>query len=85
MPVISAVTQRVALRPSSSFPLAAFAEALSEIIAKRKRQANFQLILITHDEHFVDLLGRRELVDCYYRVRKNANQYSTIDQIPINE
>jgi DNA repair protein RAD50 len=40
---------------------------LSEIIEKRRRQVNFQLIIITHDEEFVDLLGKREVADFYYR------------------
>ncbi len=41
----------------------ALALALNEIIEKRRRQENFQLIVITHDEEFVELLGKREVAD----------------------
>lgn len=34
------------------------AVALAQIIASRSTQANFQLILITHDEDFVSMLVR---------------------------
>ena len=33
-------------------------------------QANFQLIVITHDENFVNLIGRSEYAQHYYRVDK---------------
>jgi len=33
------------------------ANALIEIIESRKKQDSFQLIIITHDEQFVQLLG----------------------------
>jgi DNA repair protein RAD50 len=33
-------------------------EALSTIIEARSKQENFQLIVITHDEQFVRMLGR---------------------------
>ena len=32
------------------------AEALAQIIHSRKNQANFQLIVITHDEEFVEVM-----------------------------
>ena len=35
-------------------------EALSTIIDARKKQSNFQLIVITHDEDFVRMLGRAQ-------------------------
>jgi DNA repair protein RAD50 len=34
------------------------ANALNGIIEARRQQANFQLIIITHDEQFLHLLGR---------------------------
>jgi DNA repair protein RAD50 len=52
---------------------AALALALNEIIEKRRRQENFQLIVITHDEEFVELLGKREVADYYYRVSKDRS------------
>ncbi|CAM9450986.1 DNA repair protein RAD50 [Lampetra fluviatilis] len=54
------------------------AHALVEIIKSRSRQRNFQLLVITHDEDFVELLGRSEYVDHFYRVRKNNEQCSEI-------
>jgi DNA repair protein RAD50 len=41
------------------------------IIASRSQQRNFQLIIITHDEEFVQLLGRSEHADYYWRVSKD--------------
>lgn len=37
---------------------------------ERRRQKNFQLIIITHDVQFVELIGRSEFVDDYYLVKK---------------
>ena len=54
----------------------ALAYALNQIVTRRKRQENFQLILITHDEQFVEKLGQREHTDGYYRVFKNQFQHS---------
>ena len=54
----------------------ALAYALNQIITRRKRQENFQLILITHDEAFVEKLGQREHTDGYYRVFKDDLQHS---------
>ena len=42
------------------------------IIKSRDAQRNFQLIVITHDEDFVELLGRSDYTDYFYRVQKNA-------------
>ncbi|XP_043925133.1 DNA repair protein RAD50 [Protopterus annectens] len=54
------------------------AHALVEIIKSRSRQRNFQLLVITHDEDFVELLGRSEYVEHFYRIRKNIDQCSEI-------
>ncbi|KAK2973612.1 hypothetical protein RJ640_027522 [Escallonia rubra] len=37
----------------------------------RKGQENFQLIVITHDERFAQLIGRRQHAEKYYRVMKD--------------
>jgi len=50
----------------------AFANALSSIINKRSGQKNFQLVLITHDDEFVEKIGNRAHCDYYYRVYKDA-------------
>ncbi|XP_052545763.1 DNA repair protein RAD50 isoform X1 [Tympanuchus pallidicinctus] len=54
------------------------AHALVEIIKSRSRQRNFQLLVITHDEDFVELLGRSEYVETFYRIKKNIDQCSEI-------
>ena len=37
----------------------------------RKGQENFQLIVITHDERFAQLIGQRQHAEKYYRVYKD--------------
>lgn len=54
------------------------AHALVEIIKSRSSQRNFQLLVITHDEDFVELLGRSEYVENFYRIKKNMDQCSEI-------
>uniref|UniRef100_A0A0D9YSJ5 DNA repair protein RAD50 n=1 Tax=Oryza glumipatula TaxID=40148 RepID=A0A0D9YSJ5_9ORYZ len=47
------------------------AGALLRIMESRKGQENFQLIVITHDERFAQLIGQRQLAEKYYRVSKD--------------
>ncbi|XP_041359275.1 DNA repair protein RAD50-like [Gigantopelta aegis] len=54
------------------------AYALVEIIKARSPQKNFQLVVITHDEDFVEMLGRSSYVDEFYKVRKNPAGCSQI-------
>ncbi|XP_060621205.2 DNA repair protein RAD50 [Anolis sagrei] len=54
------------------------AHALVEIIKSRSQQRNFQLLVITHDEDFVELLSRSEYVEKFYRIKKNLEQCSEI-------
>lgn len=51
----------------------------------RRGQKNFQLILITHDETFVDEIGKRAHADHYYRVFKDINQHSIIRKCSIRD
>ena len=46
------------------------AQAINEIIKARRQQSNFQLIVITHDEEFVQLIGRSENTSHYFHVEK---------------
>lgn len=41
------------------------------IIRTRQQQRNFQLVVITHDEEFVENLGRADFVDYYFRIYKD--------------
>jgi len=62
-----------------------FAAALVNIIESRRQQRSFQLIIITHDEEFVQLLGRSEHADYYWRVSKDHNGHSTIERQDIRD
>ena len=55
-----------------------FANALVEIVENRRRQKHFQLIIITHDEEFVQLLGRSNNADYYWRVSKVSGGSSVL-------
>lgn len=56
------------------------AEALNDIIESRRRQRNFQLIIITHDEQFMSVLGRSSSSPYYFRVSKDAKYLLTFMQ-----
>ncbi|KAL0548006.1 hypothetical protein IC582_012445 [Cucumis melo] len=55
------------------------AAALLRIMEDRKGQENFQLIVITHDERFAQLIGQRQHAEKYYRVTKDDRQHSIIE------
>ncbi|KAJ2493158.1 DNA repair protein rad50 [Coemansia sp. RSA 2050] len=59
------------------------ARSLARIIKSRQEQRNFQLIVITHDEIFMQLLGKSEYADYYWRVYKDENQCSVFARRPI--
>eukprot|EP00866_Antonospora_locustae_P000323 jgi/Antlo1/323/1646 len=53
------------------------AATLTSLI-ERKRESGFQLIVITHDEHFVRLLCTS--CDMYYKLRRNARGDSVVEK-----
>ncbi|KAG1331800.1 hypothetical protein COCNU_02G017680 [Cocos nucifera] len=55
------------------------AAALLRIMEDRKGQENFQLIVITHDERFAQLIGQRQHAERYYRVTKDEHHHSIIE------
>lgn len=59
------------------------AESLVQILEMRQSHHNFQLIVITHDEDFMQLLGKSQYADSYYRVFKNERGFSVINNEPI--
>lgn len=64
----------------------ALARALSDLIEKRKGISSFQLIVITHDPIFVDILGYQYCGNFYYEVSKNERTgKSTIKRKRIEE
>lgn len=54
------------------------AHALGKFIKSRQSTGHFQLIIITHDEDFVELLGRSAAIDHYYKVSKGTDYCSMI-------
>jgi len=54
------------------------ATSLHGIIKARQAQANFQLIVITHDEEFLRHMRCNEFCDSFYRVVRDRDQKSTI-------
>lgn len=56
------------------------AEALAGLIEARRQQSRFQLILITHDEVFVDHLSQLQVCDWYYHIQKDENGCSKIER-----
>lgn len=60
------------------------ANALCELIRDRAAQSNFQLIVITHDEEFVNQIGSAEYADYAWRVSKDVNGNSRINRTPIH-
>ena len=62
----------------------ALARALGGLIEKRKSLLSFQLIVITHDQIFTDILGRGYCSGYYYEVSKDKKSgKSTITRKPI--
>ncbi|KAJ3995719.1 P-loop containing nucleoside triphosphate hydrolase protein [Lentinula boryana] len=58
----------------------ALASSLVDIINERKNHANFQLIIITHDENFLRKLGQSDVMEYYWRVSRDARQKSTTER-----
>lgn len=56
------------------------AVSLHGIIKARQAQANFQLIVITHDEEFLRHMRCNEFTDKFYRVKRDVNQCSVISK-----
>ncbi|KAG0229404.1 DNA repair protein rad50 [Actinomortierella wolfii] len=59
------------------------AMSLAKIIERHQRQANFQLLIITHDEDFLQMMNVSDYVDHFYRVSKDSRQFSKIEKLPI--
>ena len=62
----------------------ALAQSLREIIQSRGEDQNFQLIVITHDQEFVELIGT-DFCETFWEVSKNENNFSTITSKRIGE
>mgnify|MGYP002803373293 FL=1 len=56
------------------------AEALAALIEARRAQSRFQLVLITHDEAFVNRLAQLQVCDWFYRIHKDESGCSKIEK-----
>ncbi|KAL8682978.1 MAG: hypothetical protein Q9186_001057 [Xanthomendoza sp. 1 TL-2023] len=56
------------------------AESLHDIIRARQQQSNFQLIVITHDEEFLNHMQCDDFCDTYFRVSRTDRQKSKIER-----
>ena len=61
------------------------AMSLHDIIQYRQQQANFQLIVITHDEEFLKMMKCADFCDHYWRVGRDERQNSIIQRNSITE
>jgi hypothetical protein len=62
-------------------------ELMSRIISERRRQANFQLIVITHDEGFLQRLAAHDVLEYYWWVSSGAlwSYLPFLSLVPIHE
>ena len=61
------------------------AESLHNIIKARQQQANFQLIVITHDEEFLRSMQCGDFSDYYWRVSRDGRLKSIVERQAIAE
>lgn len=61
------------------------AQSLNRIIGFRKQQLNFQLIVITHDEHFLEHINGDGYTDHFYRIKRDEDETSKISRVPISQ
>merc|ERR1711936_948124 len=62
----------------------ALANALADLVIKRSQQKNFQLVVITHDEDFIEQLSRCDAVEHFQRVSRDKNGLSVIRKESVN-
>lgn len=56
------------------------AQFLKKLIKSRNKQESFQLIIITHDKEFINMIASH--VESYYQISKDAGGFSKITMIP---
>ncbi|CAB4253830.1 similar to Saccharomyces cerevisiae YNL250W RAD50 Subunit of MRX complex [Maudiozyma barnettii] len=61
------------------------AKSLSNIIQFRRHQKNFQLIVITHDEKFLNHMNASDFTDHFFKVKRDDRQKSQIEWVDINK
>lgn len=58
----------------------ALARSLADLIKERAENSQLQLIVITHDEDFLTLLGQNDVLEYYWRVSRDVHQKSIIER-----
>ncbi|SNX82468.1 probable RAD50 - DNA repair protein [Melanopsichium pennsylvanicum] len=58
----------------------ALARSLADLIKERAENSQLQLIVITHDEEFLTLLGQNDVLEYYWRVSRDVHQKSVIER-----
>ncbi|GAV48488.1 hypothetical protein ZYGR_0I07850 [Zygosaccharomyces rouxii] len=61
------------------------ARSLHNIIELRRHQKNFQLIVITHDEKFLNHMDAAQFTDHFFKVKRDDRQKSQIEWVDINK
>ncbi|CCD25718.1 MRX complex DNA-binding subunit NDAI_0F04000 [Naumovozyma dairenensis CBS 421] len=61
------------------------AKALNNIIGLRRHQKNFQLIVITHDEKFLNHMNASQFTDHFFRIKRDDRQKSQIEWVDISK
>ncbi|CCC66637.1 hypothetical protein NCAS_0A00770 [Naumovozyma castellii] len=61
------------------------AKSLSNIIEMRRHQKNFQLIVITHDEKFLNHMNASQFTDHFFQVKRDDRQKSQIEWVDITK
>ncbi|XP_028144824.1 DNA repair protein RAD50 [Diabrotica virgifera virgifera] len=61
--------------------ICSLSDALSELIASRENQTNFQLLIITHDEEFLRSITQVQSLDNYWQVKRNDRGSSTVEKV----
>ena len=63
--------------------IASLADALVDLIKTRQGQ-NFQLIVITHDEGFVERMGQADFSDYFWRLGRDQRGFSHVKREKIS-
>jgi DNA repair protein RAD50 len=62
----------------------ALAQSLNQLIKARRQQANFQIIIITHDEEFLREMQPSDFTESYWQVSRDREQKSSIKNVNIS-
>ncbi|KAK9503124.1 hypothetical protein O3M35_011757 [Rhynocoris fuscipes] len=55
--------------------------ALKQIVRTQSMRKNFQLIIITHDQDFLNILTQDSELECYYKLERNQDGLSQVSKI----